>query len=133
MRRLAKLVLSAACAAAVVATAAVAADSEIAVTPVGRLPFPERGFVVDLGANAPIGHSQVHVSENGRVVRRFTFVPTVEASGTRFGVILVIDASESMRGRPVAAAVAAARAFVGRAQPNERIGVVAFNSEVSVL
>ena len=133
MRRLAKLALAGACAAAVVVAAAVAAGSAMHLTPVGRLPFPERGFVVDLGANAPIGHSQVHVSENGRVVRRFTFVPTVEASGTRFGVILVIDASESMRGRPAAAAVAAARAFVGRAQPNERIGVVAFNSEVSVL
>jgi tight adherence protein B len=112
----------------------VAAEAaEIQLTPVTRSPFPERGYVVDLRANAQIAHGQVHVSENGRPIRNFTFLPAVDASAARFGVVLVIDASDSMRGKPYRAALAAARAFVAHSQPNEKIGVVAFNRVPTVV
>jgi tight adherence protein B len=128
MTRLAKLFLAATCGALVVAaTAAAVEDAQIQVTPVTRSPFPERGWVVDLHAKAQVTREQVHVSENGRPVRSFTFLPTADAAAAQFGVVLLIDASESMRGKPYKAALAAAHAFVAHAQPNEKIGVVAFN------
>jgi tight adherence protein B len=128
MTRFARLLLAATSSVVVfAATAAAAEDAKIQVTPVTRSPFPERGYVVDLQAKAQVAHDQVHVSENGRPIRSFTFLPTVDASAAQFGVVLLIDASESMRGKPYAAALAAAHAFVAQAQPNEKIGVVAFN------
>src|SRR5919197_1530128 len=128
MTRLARHFLAATCGALVLAaTASAVDDAQIQVTPVTRSPFPERGWVVDLHAKAQVTHGQVHVSENGRPVRSFTFLPTADAAAAQFGVVLLIDASESMRGKPYKAALAAAHAFVAHAQPNEKIGVVAFN------
>ena len=133
MTRLSRLLLAATCAALVLVAPAAADAGKIQLTPIARLPFPERGFVVDLNARAQIGRRQVHVSENGRPIRSFTFLPTADASAARFGVVLVIDASESMRGKPFAAALAAARSFVAHAQTNEKIGVVAFNRVPTVV
>ena len=42
--------------------------------------------------------------------------------GSRFGVVLVIDASNSMHGSPIAAALAAARTFAHHAHPSEQLG-----------
>jgi tight adherence protein B len=134
VRRLTSLIVAATCSALVLAAAAVAAEgAHIQLTPITRSPFPERGYVVDLHAKAQVAHEQVHVSENGRPVRSFTFLPTVDASAAHFGVVLLIDASESMRGKPYEAALAAAQAFVAHAQPNEKIGVVAFNARAIVV
>ena len=55
------------------------------------------------------------------------------ASGLRFGVVLAIDASNSMAGEPFAAAIHAAKLFVSERQPEAELGFVAFNGEVSVL
>lgn len=114
------------------AGAAAAVDSPaFQVTPVGRLPFPERGYVVDLPRQAAITPSQVRVTENGAPVG-FTFTP-LASTGVRYGAVLAIDASRSMKGKPFAAAVAAARSFVAHRGQNERIGLVAFNGGVHVL
>jgi tight adherence protein B len=112
--------------------AAPAAQPVLQVSPVGRLPFPERGFVIDLPKGAAISSSRVHISENGIGVGNFTFAP-LSASGVSYGAILAIDASDSMAGDPEAAAVAAARTFVDRRGVNQAIGVVTFNGSVQVL
>jgi tight adherence protein B len=101
------------------------------VTPVGRLPFPERGYVVDLPREAAITPGQVRVTENGARVN-FTFTP-LRLTGVRYGAVLAIDASRSMKGKPFAAGIAAARSFVAHRGQNERIGLVAFNGGVHVL
>jgi Ca-activated chloride channel homolog len=48
-------------------------------------------------------------------------------------VVLVLDQSGSMAGEPLAAALEAARRFAGFLGRNDRLGVVAFNNEVTVV
>jgi tight adherence protein B len=113
-------------------TAPAAAAAEVRLTPVQRLPFPDRGYVVDLGRDAALAHSRVHVSENGAHVGRFTIRPLARTS-IGSAVVLSIDASRSMAGQPYEAALAAVRAFAGARTATERIGVVAFNDRVHVV
>ena len=49
------------------------------------------------------------------------------------GVVLVIDASNSMAGEPISGAMAAARAFAARRDPSQQLAVVTFNSDSTVL
>jgi tight adherence protein B len=102
------------------------------VSAVGRLPFPERGYIIDLPKGAVIDPSRVHISENGVGIGNFSFKP-LSASGVRYGAILAIDASDSMAGPPEAAAIAAARTFVAKRGANQEIGVLTFNGAVQVL
>ncbi len=110
---------------------AAAAEGGAAVSPVARLPFPERGFVVDLPQDIDV-RDGVTVTENGRPVRRLEVTP-LSASGLRAGIVLALDASESMAGKPLEAALAAAREFVARRQPGQLIGLVLFDGDVRVL
>jgi tight adherence protein B len=100
--------------------------------PVARLPFPERGFVVDVGDARRIEARNVVVRENGVPVQDVRVDP-LSRSGLRYGVVLAIDASESMTGGPAAAALQAARTFLTHQAETEEIGIVAFNGRISVL
>ena len=124
--------LAAALIAAFAASAAPAPAATPTATPVARLPFPERGFVVDVPAGWRVAPSALRVRENGRTVPDVR-VSELSATTLRSGVVLAIDASESMAGRPFAGALAAARAFVGRVGARQQIGLVAFNGGVRVL
>jgi tight adherence protein B len=101
-------------------------------TPVGRVRAPERAFLLDLPPAWRLAPGSVAVFENGIPVSSFTLT-SIQAVEGRFGAVLVLDASNSMRGAPEQAAVAAARAFVRRASASELIGVVAFNRRATVL
>lgn len=131
MRRL-LLWTAVAAAAGVAAIPASAADNNVQLTPVGRVSFPDRGFVIDLPKQVSLSQLHLQVRENGLPVKNPTVV-AVGASGIRFGAILAIDSSLSMKGKPYAAALGAARAFVGKRAPNELIGVLAFNSNVRMV
>jgi tight adherence protein B len=132
MRRLVfTLALALSAAAAAVSTGAAAGPS-LQLTPVGRLPFPDRGYVVDLPSGVVAEPSAVKVRENGRLVRDLQVSP-LEASGIHFGVVVAVDASDSMRGAPLRAAVGAARAFLANRRRDEEVGVVAFNGNVYAL
>jgi tight adherence protein B len=131
MRRVLLTVALVLSAAACAATAASAGPS-VQLTPVGRLPFPDRGYVVDLPQGAAVNSSAVQVRENGRRVGNLHVVP-LGSSGLHVGVVLAVDASDSMRGAPLQGAVAAARAFLSHRQPDSEVGIVAFNSAVRVL
>jgi len=109
-----------------------AAIAAVQVTPVERVPFPERRYMVDLGRDANISAARIRVSENGAPVGRFNLQP-LSLSTIRSGVIVALDASKSMAGDPVTAAVAAARTFAARRAGTERIGVVTFNDDVYVV
>ena len=104
------------------------------ITPVGRLPFPERGYVIDLPRGAAISPNRVHVSENGLEVGRgeFTFA-ALSASNVSSATMLAIDASDSMAGKPEAGAVAAAKTFVAQRRGNQEVGLITFNGNVNVL
>jgi Mg-chelatase subunit ChlD len=115
----------------VLGSATAARGADIAATPVSRLPFPERGYVVDLPRDIDPRTARVQVTENGVPVNRLKVTPVSE-SGVSAGIVLAIDASESMAGAPSAAALAAARQFAERGLDQE-IGLVAFNGRVTVL
>jgi tight adherence protein B len=108
------------------------AASDVQLTPVGRLPFPDRGYLVDLPPGTAVAPGAVVVRENGSPVRNLAVSP-VQASGIHYGVVLAIDASDSMRGAPLEAAVEAARAFLAHRETDEEVGIVAFNGRVRVL
>lgn len=91
--------------------------------------FPTKAYVLTL----PNGHSltihDVNVTENGNPVLDASLVPASEASRKTFGVVLVIDTSYSMSGKPLAAAFDASRAFASHRNPNEQLGVITFNRD----
>ena len=113
-------------------SASAAASTEVQIAPVTRLPFPERGYVVSVPEASDLEAANVEVSENGLRVQGVRVDP-LASSGLRFGVVLALDASESMTGGPAAAALRSARAFVAHRSAAEEVGIVAFNGEISVL
>jgi tight adherence protein B len=96
-----------------------------------QLPF--RAVVVGLPSDAALSPSSVHVFENGTRVKDFSLVPQSSASDTQFGVVLVIDASDSMAGAPSEGAIAAARTFAVKVQGATQLALVAFNNHTTVL
>jgi tight adherence protein B len=77
--------------------------------------------------------SRVHVQENGNRVSALSVMPAAVADDKQFGVVLVIDASWSMRGRAINDALAAARAFAEKRNANQQLAVIAFNRTSKVL
>jgi tight adherence protein B len=102
-------------------------------TEAGGARFPDRSFVLTLPSGMPLAEGDVEVRENGRLVSKVSLVPAHEAAADQFGVVLVIDASNSMRGRAIEGAVAAARAFAAERNENQQIAIVAFNRDSTVL
>ncbi len=114
------------------ATAAAAAPSQLQTTPIGRLPFPERGFVIDLPDGVTAARGAFRVTENGRRVENVD-VAALGTAGISYGTVLAIDTSLSMKGAPLIAALAAGRSFVAHRAAGQQIGVVAFDGRVRVL
>ena len=71
---------------------------------------------------APAGSARPTLLENGRAVAGLRAVNL----GAAKSIVLALDRSQSMRGRPLVNAVSAAQLFVGRAGPNDRVGIVTF-------
>lgn len=99
----------------------------------GGARFPERSFLLTLPSEAPLTANDVVVTENGKAVSDVSLVPASEAKDRRFGVVLLIDASNSMRGQPIEQAMAAARQFAEHRNDNQELAVIAFNSEATVV
>jgi tight adherence protein B len=109
-----------------------AAAQSVQITPVGRVPFPDRKYVVDLPQGAAISAKRVQIVENGIGIGDFTFT-SLESAGLSYGAILAIDASDSMKGEPEAGALSAAQSFVARRATGQEIGVVTFNGAVNTV
>jgi tight adherence protein B len=99
---------------------------------IGGARFPDRAYVLSLPPGAVVAPDQVHVTENGEAVTGLAIVPA-RATGKSFGVVLAIDASNSMRGAPLEGALDAARAFAARRSPNQEVAIVLFNDQVTTL
>jgi tight adherence protein B len=95
--------------------------------------FPERAYVLSLPSRMQLGPNQVQVFENGVPVKDVSVVAGQAASAEGFGVVLLIDASQSMEGPPERAALAAARVFAGQRQPHEQVAVLTYNSTPNVV
>ncbi|HET7567145.1 MAG TPA: type II secretion system F family protein [Gaiellaceae bacterium] len=106
---------------AIALAAAGAASAGVRIAGVDTSGYPD----VRVTVVAPLGSGQPLLRENG--------VPVAGLRGTNLGrdksVVLAVDRSESMRGAPLAAAAAAAQAFVAAAGPGDRFEVVAFGKD----
>jgi tight adherence protein B len=69
------------------------------------------------------------VTENGGLVSGLA----VDSGSKSSGAILLIDASNSMAGEPINAAMAAARAFLAQRKDELPVAVIAYNSEIETL
>jgi tight adherence protein B len=112
---------------------AAGAEVELRLTEAGGARFPDRSYVLTLPAGMSLDESRVGVLENGELVEQLSVVPADEAAEGEFGVVLVIDGSNSMRGAAIAGAVEAARAFAEQRSPNQLVAILVFNSAPSVL
>jgi tight adherence protein B len=128
VRRLALLIACTAAAAALAGSAAAAgAKGGIQLTEARGAKFPERAFVVSLPGGRALSARNVRVTENGNAVYDVSVLSASAVSKKTFGVVLVVDASESMVGAPIENAVAAARAFAARRNANQQLALVVFN------
>ncbi len=92
--------------------------------------FPDRGYLLQLPSKAALTAAQVDVTENGSPVSGLAVEPP---GGSASGAILLIDASNSMKGAPIAGAMAAARAFLAERKPDLPVAVVVFGPDDTVL
>jgi tight adherence protein B len=132
MRRLATAVLVIAIAVCVLAQAA-PAEGGAELTQAGGARFPDRSFALTLPAGASLDPSQIRVRENGGPVSRLSVVPGKATGASGFGVVLLIDATETMRGGAVKGAMSAARAFAAHRNPQQPLGVITFNATANTL
>lgn len=109
-----------------------AAGAELGLVETEAARFPDRSFLLTLPSERHLDAGQVTLSENGRPVSDVFVVPAEEAGG-RLGVVLVLDASLSMRGEPIDNAVEAARAFAEQRKPTQPVAIVTFNRKPTVL
>jgi tight adherence protein B len=114
-------------------TPSAAAGDRVRLIEAGRAEHPKRAFVLTLPGKRSLTERDVRVLENGEPVSDFSLAPAGSTGGDDSGVVLVVDASKSMRGRAIEDAVAAARVFAERRPPNQQMGIVAFNNRASVL
>jgi tight adherence protein B len=130
MRRAICVALATATSLALALTASAAERPKVVVT---KAPFPQRSLIVSLPTGMRVTADQVRVQENGDDVRGLQVLPADAAGGRRFGAVLVLDTSNSMRGEPIEAAIAAARAFAARFNAGQQLAVVAFDASPRVL
>jgi len=132
LKKLALLALAAAVATAAAGQARSAGARAIGITEAGGSTFPVKSFILTLPASASLNAAQVQVSENGRAATDVQLVPANANGPAHFGVVLVVDASDSMAGKPIAGAMAAARAFAAHRAPAQELAFVAFNDKEQV-
>ncbi len=119
--------------AAFAATPVFAADdgdaAGIEVVEAGSALFPDRAYVLTFPtARGQLASGDLKVSEDGRPVNDLVVQSAAAANG--IGTVLLIDASNSMKGS-IVPAMAAARAFTAR-NPGQPLSVVFFNSKPTV-
>jgi tight adherence protein B len=101
------------------------ASADVRVAGVDTSGYPE----VRVTVVAPLGSARPSVTENG--------APVVGAQSANLGraksIVLAVDRSNSMQGRPLADAAAAARAFVAAKVAGDRVEVIAFGHQALAL
>ena len=112
MKRVCLMVALAAVLALFVGQAAGAAEAEgIGLRSTAGARFPDRTYVLTLPDEMVLQAGAVKVRENGKLVEDVSVVPANQAETGEFGVVLVVDASDSMKGTAIVRAMEAARAF----------------------
>jgi Flp pilus assembly protein TadB len=95
--------------------------------------FPERTLVLTVPPGQTATAAQVSVTENGQPVSGLSVTPLSQARAGDFGVFLVIDQSPSMRGKPLAQAMVAARALAAQRVGAEALGAITFDATPNLI
>lgn len=119
-------------AAAAVGPAGVFAES-VSIEETGAQTFPQRAYALEVPGPVAIDAESVTVTENGEPVSELRVESAAEGASDSFATVLVIDASNSMAGSPIAGAMRAARAFAEHRAPDQKLAVLTFNREPRVL
>jgi tight adherence protein B len=131
VRRVCRLVLAgAALAALAVPAAAVAQSGAPRLTEEPTSGFPDKVYLLQLPQSRPLSGLQVDVSENGGSV---VGLGIEEPGGKTSAAVLLIDASDSMRGAAISGAMAATRQFLAERKPNLPVAIVTFGPSTTVL
>ncbi len=131
-RAFALLGVAAALIAASAGPASAATSQGITISPVSTSDWPDRSYVLTLPSGATLDPSAVNVSENGTPVDNVS-VSGGNDSSNKFGEILMIDATNTMKGAPITDAMKAARAFAAERAPNQPLAVLTFSTSAKVL
>jgi tight adherence protein B len=118
---------------AVPAAASAAGGGTVQLTEARGAKFPERAFVIQLPTNRALTAESVAVTENGGGVADVTLIPASQVGRKTFGVVVVVDTSDSMKGAPVRSAMDAVRAFAARRNANQQFALVTFNGSPKVV
>jgi tight adherence protein B len=132
MKRRAFLAATTVLAALVFAVASGAAEGELELTPAAGVAFPERAFILTLPSETDLVPGALEVRENGERVQNASVVPAGAEAGEA-AVVLVIDASASMRGDAILGAVAAAKAFAAQRNAFQQVAVITFNNRTRTI
>ncbi|MDX6450221.1 MAG: tight adherence protein [Gaiellaceae bacterium] len=122
-RRLVFRGLPLALAALMIAPAAVAGSVRIQAVDTSGFPAIRTTLVTPLGAARP------QLTENGNLTVGYSAVNL----GREKAIVLALDRSQSMRGKPLAAAVSAARSLVAAAGAHDHVGIVVFGQDALAL
>jgi tight adherence protein B len=109
---------------------AAASDQPVSIRRVDVEAYPNIDLTISV--DGPIAPVDVRVAENGAAVDVLTIRPLIDAGG-EMDVFLAIDTSDSVRGGPLVAAVAAAKSFVSRLPAGVPVGVLTFSDRPQVL
>ncbi|MBI4730368.1 MAG: type II secretion system F family protein [Acidobacteria bacterium] len=104
---------------------AFAADESIRIREVDLRSFPRVEVTVSIDGAGPVSPSAITLTEDGKATAPLD-VRRLADSGRTVDVVLAIDTSASMRGAPLAAAIAAAIRFLQALPPGTGIGVISF-------
>jgi tight adherence protein B len=91
--------------------------------------FPDRSLVLSLPKARALAPDDVTLSENGEVVSGLDVTPASAAKARTFGVVIAIDASESMHDEAILGAMQAARTFAAARPEGQSLGVIFFSRE----
>ncbi|MEP7225182.1 MAG: type II secretion system F family protein, partial [Actinomycetota bacterium] len=92
--------------------------------------FPDRAYLLQLPSRKALTPAGVDVTENGGAVTGVAIVPP---GGKSTGAVLLIDASNSMKGAPLQGAMVAARAFLTQRKLDMPVSVIVFGPDDSTL
>lgn len=126
------LVATVVVAGALAPTAAVGTAGPIGLSEGGGATFPARALVLSVPGTGALRSPQVHISENGAPIAGAVVRPIADAGAGDFGVVLAIDVSPSMKGAPLARAMAAARALAAQRTGKQELGIVTFDRHATV-
>ena len=130
MKRTSRIAVAAALVALVVPALALGQAPAPTVSDLPSAGFPDRNYLLTLPKTRALTTSQVDVTENGNPVVGLGVTPP---GGDQSAAVLLIDASDSMKGAPIQNAMAAARAFLAERKADLPVAIVVFGPGDSVL